>query len=582
MSSKAGRPLSAADMPEEEDEDEASEGARGKGSSEAGISDEVKRQLVGELRSLETLRQEHFTLHPGSLLERDDPDVQRLIEALALFSVRTKMSLQRNLEATWRRLFSSYFDFMLAQLPSCAIIQAVISPRLVETLTVERGTEVRVETKSGKTALFTTLDELSILPIALESVEERQHSLGSKLLLRFTSRYPRTDAVGRLRLFISAAGHYESALRMLYEIRSHLKQVTVAYDPGAETGGGPPCSVSYGALCEPPLDGAPENPVESVRRFFHFPERELYLNIEVPRSEQPWSAFVLTLELGTGFSPESQPGRDTFQLFTVPVENCIRQPAAQITCDGTQAGYALRHVEPAQKFSLLRVRGVSRRTEKGFLPLRPATLSAFDGEESFEIEVHPDSERREPCLIVRMPHALLKPVKLHAICDWHQPWFAAEAVGKLGVVTPQYSLDGVSLFVLGPIHPAQASPMQSDTQGLLLLLALRMKPVLGKEELLRVLEVLGISNHGAYRRISTLLRELKVEAALDSALRGSGLRHVYTASMESYAANDEPLVWHFLKEVHRLLDAWNAEASVELVLHTKGPALKTPLDRSDR
>ena len=61
-----------------------------------------------------------------------------------------------------------------------------------------------------------------------------------------------------------------------------------------------------------------------LRGFFYFPERELYLNLRVPRSERPWRSFVLCLELGPDFAPELPPGRDSFQLFTVPIENRVR------------------------------------------------------------------------------------------------------------------------------------------------------------------------------------------------------------------------------------------------------------------
>ena len=526
--------------------------------------EDIEQQLVTELRNLETLRHHHLALHPGSQLEREDPDVQRMIEALAVFSVRTRLSLQRNMQATWRRLFASYFDFLLAPLPSCTIAQAVVSPRLVETLTIDRGAQIRVTTTAGNTATFTTLEELRILPITLDSVEHVIKPGHSRLLLRFSSRYPRTDAVDLLRLHIHCAGHYESALAMHYQLRASIQQVWVVYDSTAEPRDGRPCPLRFGSMPEVPLDGDPKNPAQLVQQFFHFPERELYLNVHVPRCEQAWSRFTLCFELGPDYIPEPAPARDTFQLFTVPIENRLRMPAEQITCDGLAAGYAIRHLEPANRFALVRVRGVFRQTERGPVPLRPAALCAADSEESFEIEEQPDEPSAGPRLLTRMPRALLSPVKLLADCEWHQPWFAREAVGKLRLTTPQRSLEGVTLQALTGIRAAIENPMGRNTQGLLLLLALRMKPVLTRDELLLVMEVLGSVAAGPYRRMPALLRELRVEAALDSALRGSGLRHVYWVAIERFAERDEAMVWHFLLQVQRLLDSWNAEATVLL------------------
>lgn len=543
--------------------------------------EDIEQQLVSELRSLEALRRNHLALHPGSQLEREDPDVQRMIEALAVFSVRTRLSLQRNLQATWRRLFASYFDFLLAPLPSCAIAQAVVSPRLVETLTVERGAAVRITTTGGHTASFHTLEELRILPITLEAVEHVQHPGGSRLFLRFHSRYPRTDAVELLRLHIHCAGHYESALMMHYQLRAHIQRSWVVYDPVGTPGAGQPCTVSLGSLPEPPLDGEPANPVQLVQRFFHFPERELYVNVQVPRCEKAWSSFLLCFELGPDYLPEPAPARDTFQLFTVPIENRVRMPAEQLTFDGTAAGYPLRHVEPAQRFSLLRVRGVYRNSEKGPVPLRPASLCAADSEESFEIEEAMVDSTVGTFLLARLPRALLSPVKLLADCEWHQPWFAREATGKLRLTTPQRSLDGVALQTLNGVRAPLESPLGRNTQGLLLLLALRMKPVLTREELLRVLDILGSIAASPYRRLPAILRELRVEAALDSALRGSGLRHVYWLQLERFAETDEALVWHFLDQLQRLLDSWNAEATVMLEVDAGEQSFAVPLSKGE-
>ncbi len=540
--------------------------------------EDIEQQLVSELRNLEKLRQHHLALHPGSQLEREDPDVQRMIEALAVFSVRTRLSLQRNLQATWRRLFASYFDFLLAPLPSCVIAQAVVSPRLVETLTLDRGAQIRITTTAGNTASFTTLEPLRILPIALESVEHiPRPGGGSRLLLRFVSRFPRTDAVDLLRLHIHCAGHYESALALYYQLRAHIKNTAVIYDPVGPPDEGRPCSLRFGSLPAAALAGEAKNPAQQVQQFFHFPERELYLNVQVPRCEKAWSQFVLVFDLGPDYLAEPAPARDSFQLFTVPIENRTRMPAEQITCDGTAAGYAIRHVEPAQRFALCRVRGVFRNSERGPLPLRPAALCTADGEDSFEVEEQLEESGTGHLLLTRMPRALLAPVKLLADCEWHQPWFAREAVGKLRLVTPQRSLEGVQLQTLTTMRAAIENPLGKNTQGLLLLLALRMKPVLTRDELLLVMEVFGSVAAGPYRRLPALLRELRVEAALDSALRGSGLRHVYWVALERFAERDEAMVWHFLWQTQRLLDAWNSEATVLLQVDSGDQTFALPL-----
>lgn len=539
--------------------------------------DEIDRLLVGELRVLDELRREHVSRYPGSRIEREDPDIQRLLEAMALFSVRTRLSVQRNLQLTWRRLFASYFDFLLAPLPSCAIAQAQISPRVVESTTIDRGAQLRLTTQSGLSATFTTGAELRILPIALESVERVSRGGKQRLFLRFTTRFPRTDAVGLLRLFVSCAGHYESALQMQYQLRAHLLRAHVSYDAVGDSGEGAPCEVSFGTVHEAPLQDEPMNPQDGIRRFFHFPEQELYVNVQVPQSPRPWQSFVLCFELSPDYPADPEPGRDTFQLFTVPIENRVRVPAAQILVDGTSSSHGIRHADAGQRYSLLRVRGVYRQSDRGLFPMRPAVLSATDNEDSYEIEERPDDRHAGHYLMVRAPAALVSPIKLQADCEWHQPWFAPEAVGKLRVTLPHRSLEGVTLQLQNGVRSAHDSALSRNAQGLLQFLSLRMKPVLSREELLRVLDVIGTVATGPYRRLPSLLRQLRVEPALDSALRGSGLRHVYHLVLERFDGREECLVWHFLAELQLLLDSWNAEATVELLVDAGGASFAVPL-----
>lgn len=539
--------------------------------------DDLEYHLAGELRVLDELRRSHRKQYPGSLLEREDPDIQRMIEAMALFSVRTRLSQQRNLQSTWRRLFASYFDFLLAPLPSVAMAQAVVSPRLVDAINLERGTQLRLTTPSGLQGTFTTLSALRLLPISLNSVDLRKRDGGSLLLLQFGSRFSRTDAVDQLRLHIHCADHYESALAMHYQLRAHLKRVFVVYDPQSIPSDGASCAVSFGEQYEAPADSDPINPLEGVRRFFHFPERELFLNLTVPRSQRAWSTFIIGLELGPDYIAEPEPGRDSFQLFTVPIENRVRVPAAQIYCDGTSAGYPIRAADPAAGLSLVTVRGVSRVTAAGVERMRPSVLSASDSGDGYELEEQLDESASNHLLIVRAPQALVSPFSMHVDAEWHQPDFAKSAVGRQRVSVPHRSMDGVTWQLLGPVRAPHDSVLRRNTEGLLQLLSLRMKPVLSRSELLTVFDVVGTIATSPYRKLPVLLRELRVEAAMDSALRGSGLRHIYSVALERINDLDEPLVWHFLVQLQRLLDCWNAEAAVDLQVDTGDREFATPI-----
>ena len=73
--------------------------------------------FLSELDALERFRRAFLERHPRLPLDREDPDVRRLIESMAFFSVQTRQATLRNLRSTWRRLFAGFFDFLLEPVP---------------------------------------------------------------------------------------------------------------------------------------------------------------------------------------------------------------------------------------------------------------------------------------------------------------------------------------------------------------------------------------------------------------------------------------------------------------------------------
>jgi type VI secretion system protein ImpG len=152
-------------------------------------------------------------------------------------------------------------------------------------------------------------------------------------------------------------------------------------------------------------------------------------------------------------------------------------------------------------------------------------------------------------LIVRMPEALLKPVKLVLEGLWHQPGFAREAVGKLRITLPNRSQDGFQFQPISDVRAHAASALGQDSMALLRLLAMRMKSVLNARELGQLLAVLGTVSDSPFRDMAARIKGLSVELAPDSALRGSGLRHVYRLTFDRFEPDEESLVWTFLQQI---------------------------------
>lgn len=530
--------------------------------------EQIQNELLAEMRALEDFRAVYAQRHPQSMLAQEDPDVLRLMEALAYFSLRTRRAALRNLQSTLQRLFRAYFDFLLTPMPAMALVQAVPNHHLVEAAVLPRGAEVRIEAPDGTVGSFRTLAATRVLPITLERTHLFPLPSGHlRLVLDLRARSPRQEPVGLLRFHVRYLDDYPISLQILHELRTRLRKALVVYhEPVLESSQGPACEVSFGSVPEhdhePP--GAGMHPLSRIRSFFHFPEQELFLNVAVPPSKRPWSRLSLCLDLEPPWPSALTLTPDLFQLFTTPVLNLTKEVAETVLCDGTRDSYPIRHPNPERRLALHSVLGVYHLSERGPEPLPSGALPGSTGGRAFEIEEEVSERGRQHHLLVRMPEAFAVPQKLAVEALWHQPDFAERAVGALRVSLPDRYVRGLSFQVRGMVRPALESALRDDPNGMLALMALRMKAPLELAEVRALLSYLGTLGDGPYRELPQRLRELRAEVAPDAALRGSGLRHRYTAVMDPYEPADQGRVGAFLLQVQALLDAWTDAASVEL------------------
>lgn len=567
------------------------------------IDPQLHTDFLAEMRALDEFRAHLSARHPEAQVRRDDPDARRLMEAMAYFTVRSRRQLLHNMEATWLRLFSDQFAPLLSPLPAAFMLQAVVHPRRTEAALLPRGTELRLTNTEGAVASCRTLTDLRVLPVRMESASLLRDPGGQyqRIALSIAARFAHTEHVGLLRLHTRIADDYPASARFLYDLRAHLQRAHVVYDtPIDPEKTGERCAVGYGSedSLAPAADGssaaaATLHPLERARSFFHFPERELFLNLLVPPAPagHPWQRLVIYLDLSADW-PSQDIGVDLFQLHAVPVANVRREPAMPLTFDGTQDALAIRHPNPEQGFALRAVRGVYLAGSTGLQPLRsgtlpeaaaPAELSAPATADalSYELEERLTPLGPRPYLIVRAPTALLHPLRLHLDAEWHQPGFAEHAVVTTGQARPALRsrvLDGLQWQLLGGGRVESGSPLRRQLDGLLRVLSLSMRPVLPEAELRWLMQLLiGTGGPAAYRGFPARLQKLTWSVSPDSALRGSGLRHVYKAQLSTEPGEDEALAWHFLCWTQYVLDSWNQDSSVDLQVDAGENGLRLPL-----
>lgn len=528
--------------------------------------EQIYAEFLAEFDALDRFRQRFQERYPAVSLDREDPDVRRLIESLAFFSIRTRHATMHSLRSTWQRLFAGFFDFLLAPVPTATIAQAVVTDRFVEPILIHRGTELRLTTDTGMEGAFRTQRDLRVLPIYLEEMEVRPRGRsGYRLIVRFESRFARKDPIEVLSLYVRHLDSYRTSLAVFHALRKSLTDVSVVYDEDAdESSSGSSCEVSFGAGPAAPDDAAEyEHVLARLRASFHLPERDLFVHVKVPPARRPWTRFALCFDLDADWNTGRTLHPDFFQLHCVPIVNLKREMAQPVVADGTQSAYSIRNISAGGTMDLHSVLGVYEVGEDGMEPLRPAYLpgpgASYQVDETYDDDLTPRQS-----LILRMPEAFDEPRKIAVEALWYQPRFAAEADGKAEVTTPGRFIDGMEWQLAADVRPHLDSPLRQDVFTLVQLLSWRMKPTLTKEELLAVIGYLGMPPESPFRRVPPLLRDVEISVAPDTALQGSGVRHVYRLTLEPFDAAMEPLVHTFLVAVREIADAWNAEATVDV------------------
>jgi len=532
------------------------------------IDEGLYKTFLEEMNALENFRIAYASLHPGVPLDREDPDVRRLIEAMALFSARTRLAGSRNISATSRRIFQQFFPYLLAPIPSMAILQAQPTRQFVEPVLFPKGSEIIFSPESGGGAIFRTLSDLRILPITLTRFSMLLLDSGFRIALRFSASFPRSEEIDRLSFCINHLNNYESSQMVLFNLKRHLKRASVVFDEKAtEKSSGIPCDVSFGM----PLDGDDHaHPLHKERVFFHFPWQEVFLNVKVPRASRSWSDFTILLDLDSGWPRKLVLNQDVFQLFAIPIVNLRQGMAQPILCDGTQERYTIHHPDMDYGFEVHSVQGVYEVGKEGMTFVKPGILSG--SAPSYETEEQTDGRgRKQHYLYLHFPQAFEKSRTIATEALWFQPWFTKKISERLTVNPYSRRTVGLKWDLLVKPIPHAENLFQDSVEGFLHFLTLTNRETLGRDDLLDILQVMGVMRQKQFQALSELLVDVRIEKSPMRDTQFSGLlKHRYILYFREYDPSREPLMEIFLTQVENILNAWISGAKIEVLKEIAG------------
>jgi len=183
----------------------------------------------------------------GLLPGRDDPDVRRMIEAMAFFSARTRAGATAATAAAVRRIAAGTLDDLLSPCPAAMMVEAVPDGALQEPVLLRRGSLLRVVTPEGRVGLFSTERAMTILPLAIEGAEIVEARRRLYVRIRLRAARPIAGAVD-LSLHVRRRGDYRASLALHDALEQHLVRAFAVADGGSAEA---PCRVAFGAPPRP-------------------------------------------------------------------------------------------------------------------------------------------------------------------------------------------------------------------------------------------------------------------------------------------------------------------------------------------
>lgn len=539
-------------------------------------SDPLYREFLNELDALERFRMTYASIRPQAGLGGDDPDVRRMIEAMALFSARARQASHRSMDQGIRRMFQQHFSYLCDPMPGMAMLAGTPGGRMADAAHLPCGSRIvatQLEQGSGSAgslsgvptaASFCTTAGLRILPVILDAVDlYRRPGGGFRMVFAFESGFFRNDEIGELNLFVNYLDDVLSSLHVLDALKAHIQ------DSGAIFGEtvlpeshGTPVEVGFGA---PKRFGGDmfglDHPLQRIRSLFHFPRQALYLNLRIDEQPRNWESFGIYIDLDDDFPTHLRLSSDTFCMHVTPVANLARSHGDAIEEDGTQDRQRVRHPDADARYVFHSIRGAYKIGEDALVPLTPGVLEDVDG--SYEIELEGEGVLRGAYLKAQVHDAFESPIRLTVDAFWHQPALCDERLSQATVGPLDRTVEGAQWSLLGAVVPAADNLAVGERASLLQLLSIKNQRFLDLGNLLLLLRAVGAGTQHYFDVLLGALATVEVEAKPYG--RGSrGFKYVYKLEYRSLQNSQLPALDLFSVTMLELLTVWSIEEVVEL------------------
>jgi type VI secretion system protein ImpG len=445
-----------------------------------------------------------------------DPEVRRLLEAVAFFAARTQEVAYRGAFDAVSSLVAEHCEFIRRPLVARGMVQAEDAGGWATAIHLPQGTPFLVESSAGEQSRFSTamsavLAPLSVFDVKVETTAE------ARWLLLGVSAPAGFSRIDWLSLYVDVLGDWGRSLllhRRLSRACRSARYVRCASAPDSSTLHAlPELQVRFGARQGDIGDEVP-SPLDAARTHFQFPQQDLFMNVELPSACNDTRAWI-ALELDPR-GDELRVSKNAFRTNVLPLENKVRAPAQPIASDGRVMGHWV--LPPAELsganygrspvgYELLEIERVSELDGAHEVTLFPSSLG--EPERSYRLAWQTQGGRTRPLLGLGVPGTLEKPRHVRVDAAWTQVGFDLRTFGRARARAWRLGTPDVSFRLSEVSAPFVESPVRDAPDKLLELAALRNRSPLGRNELVRLLRLLSVGGDPLWERLIDSIETLR-------------------------------------------------------------------------
>jgi type VI secretion system protein ImpG len=501
----------------------------------------------------------------------DDPDVLRLLEALAFFSARTQDVAQRNITSYRYRLYQQLFPYLLCPVPPFGIMRATHTGALTEPVFLERGTEFVLENDQGSEYFFQTRAPVHVFPIFLREIKATLVA-GSSHTISFSiqSRHIQHNVPDQLSFYIDYIGDLDSSYRILGFFRNKIEKARVSYEKetAIERHWIDVPQLAFGSIPLRIDENDHMHPIEIERMFLNDPRGELFLHVSLPTPTHSYNDITIEFDFIEAWPKGLVLNTDIFQLHCIPVVNLKKSPSNPMLIDGSKTQFPILHSQPTSGYTFHKAIGVYRIDGTALKPLVPGILKNIDG--SFEIDESKvmDDGRSVTYLNVHFPSAFEYPVTVFVDAMWSQRSFLEDKDRKSNIKPYSRNILGVQWdWIALPKSRASLRDVDNRDDVLLNIVYISQKRYYSYEDMLSIFDVLGPLSQGPFKKVHQAFKGLRYELrSVDGSTLTAGYVLYFMDFNWDIVDHESELFNVFISHLEFVLNSWSSEREIRLSL----------------